>query len=121
MYNLLTTATRLEPQLDPENIRSLIRDDIKLLNLWDEATQRGRGNPTGANQHQEGNLDNVQVSSSQKYPSGNAASAALRRLRKDKPDLHSRVLEGELSPHAAMVEAGFRHDPPVKLRDHKRH
>lgn len=39
---------------------------------------------------------------------GNDASYALRRLRKDRPDLHARVLARELSPHKAMVEAGFR-------------
>jgi len=43
-----------------------------------------------------------------KAPVGNTRAAALRRLRKDRPDLHKRVLDGELSPHAAMVEAGFR-------------
>jgi hypothetical protein len=32
----------------------------------------------------------------------------LRRLRDQRPDLHRRVLAGELSPHAAMLEAGFR-------------
>jgi hypothetical protein len=32
----------------------------------------------------------------------------LRRLRKDRPDLHARVLADELSAHAAAVEAGFR-------------
>jgi hypothetical protein len=41
-------------------------------------------------------------------PRGNTAAAALRRLRKDRPDIHGRVLAGELSPHAGMVEAGFR-------------
>ena len=34
--------------------------------------------------------------------------AAIRRLSKDRPDLHARVLSGELKPHRAMVEAGFR-------------
>jgi predicted DNA-binding ribbon-helix-helix protein len=29
-------------------------------------------------------------------------------LRKDRPDLHARVLDGELTAHAAMVEAGAR-------------
>jgi hypothetical protein len=42
------------------------------------------------------------------HPEGNAAAGALRRLRKDRPDLHARVLAGELSPHAAAVQAGFR-------------
>ncbi len=46
-----------------------------------------------------------------KYPSGHSCERALRRLRKDRPDLHARVLSDELSPHAAMVEAGFRRRP----------
>ncbi|GAB3655709.1 hypothetical protein GCM10027589_14980 [Actinocorallia lasiicapitis] len=41
-------------------------------------------------------------------PTGTSQAAALRRLRKDAPVLHDRVLNGELSAHAAMVEAGFR-------------
>ena len=41
-------------------------------------------------------------------PDGNSVCAALRRLRKHRPDLRSLVLSGELSPHAAAVEAGFR-------------
>ena len=35
----------------------------------------------------------------------------LRRLRKDRPDIHARVLAGELSPHGGMVAAGFRKKP----------
>ncbi len=41
-------------------------------------------------------------------PSGNRESAALRRLRKHRPDLHAQVLDGEVSAHAAAVKAGFR-------------
>ena len=41
-------------------------------------------------------------------PAGNSRAAFLRRLRKDRPDIHGRVLAGELSPYAGMVEAGFR-------------
>jgi hypothetical protein len=41
-------------------------------------------------------------------PTGTSAAAFLRRLRKDRPDIHARVLAGELSPHAGMIEAGFR-------------
>lgn len=41
-------------------------------------------------------------------PEGNSQAKALRRLRKDRPDLHQRVINEELSPHAAMREAGFR-------------
>lgn len=41
-------------------------------------------------------------------PEGNTEAKALRRLRKYRPDLHERVLAGELSAHAAMIDAGFR-------------
>jgi len=41
-------------------------------------------------------------------PSGNSEEAALRRLRKDRPDLYQRVIEKKLSAHGAMVQAGFR-------------
>lgn len=39
---------------------------------------------------------------------GNSPTYALRKLRKDAPRLHEKVIEGQLSAHAAMVEAGFR-------------
>jgi hypothetical protein len=52
----------------------------------------------------ESKIDNVQVDP----PSGNRATTALRRLRKDRPDLHALVLSGKVSAHAAMIAAGFR-------------
>lgn len=39
---------------------------------------------------------------------GDSKAYALRRLHKDAPELHSEVLSGNLSAHAAMVQAGFR-------------
>ena len=39
---------------------------------------------------------------------------AHRRLRKDRPDIHARVLAGEISAHAGMIEAGFRKKPPSR-------
>jgi hypothetical protein len=41
-------------------------------------------------------------------PAGNSAAAALRRLERQRPDLLDQVLAGEISPHAAMIAAGFR-------------
>jgi hypothetical protein len=40
------------------------------------------------------------------------AAYALARLRRDRPDIHARVLAGEISPHAGMIEAGFRRKRP---------
>lgn len=41
-------------------------------------------------------------------PTGTSRAYALRRLREQRLDIHARVLAGEISPHAGMVEAGFR-------------
>ena len=49
-------------------------------------------------------------------PTGTSTEAFLRRLDKDRPDIHARVLAGELSAHAGMIEAGFRKKAPSRLR-----
>jgi hypothetical protein len=41
-------------------------------------------------------------------PSGNSSAAFIRHLREDRPDIHAGVWAGEITRHAAMVEAGFR-------------
>ena len=48
--------------------------------------------------------DNIQDSA----PTGTSRLRALRRLRAERQDLYERVLAGELSPHAAMLQAGLR-------------
>lgn len=55
-------------------------------------------------------LNNVKpfVASDGKVRIGNSAEYGLRRLRAGAPELHARVLAGELTTHAAMREAGFR-------------
>lgn len=54
------------------------------------------------------------VSEVKNKKTGNSAEAALRKLRKDRPDIHARVLAGELSAHAGMIEAGFRKKAPSR-------
>ena len=77
-------------------LRGICRDDPEALDAIDRATQNAPHIHTG-------DVDNVNV-----RPGGNASATALRRLRKDRPDLHAEVMAGAKSPHAAMVEAGFR-------------
>jgi hypothetical protein len=48
------------------------------------------------------------------HSSTDDAGYALRRLRDQRPELHARVLARELSPNAAMIEAGFR-KPKVQV------
>jgi len=47
---------------------------------------------------------------------GNARTYALRRLAKDRPDLHAQCLEGTLTANAAMVQAGFRTKAPSRRK-----
>lgn len=81
------------------NLGEIAGNDTSLRDAIDQATKREGGRPTET-------FDNIQGSSS--APTGTAKDAALRRLRKDRPDLHAEVLAGKKSPHAAMVEAKFR-------------
>jgi hypothetical protein len=85
---------------DVRTIQNLCRDHTDAI----EAIDRATANPVGANQH----LDNIQT---QPAPTGTSKDAAIRRLRKDRPDLLAKVIEGEMSAHAAAVAAGHRKKP----------
>lgn len=71
------------------------------LNLLDQAMAGRQGERRDL-------LDNIQEVELEAAPSGTSREAGLRRLRKDRPDLHAEVLAGRLSTHAAMLNAGFR-------------
>ena len=84
--------------------RKLIAGDAKAMSLYDAAMQRKPGGDHG-NQYTGGKSDNISIG---KLQYGTSSQAALRRLRKARPDLLARVEAGELSPHGAMIQAGFR-------------
>lgn len=86
-------------------LQGLCKDDPEAKAALTTATQRQQGGDRKSEDYQI-KFDNIQLDPS---PTGTSESAALRRLRKDRPDLHERVLAGELKANAAMVEAGFRH------------
>lgn len=79
-----------------KQLRGLCVDDIEALDLLDRALQNRSGRPE--------TVDNIHS----KKPDGTSQDQALRKLRKDAPELHVDVLAGRLSAHAAMVQAGFR-------------
>lgn len=83
-------------------VKNICRDDPEALDLVDRAMQNKPG-PQGES------FDNVQ----ELAPTGNSRDAALRRLRKDAPELHKQVIDGNLSAHAAMKKAGFRRTPTL--------
>lgn len=85
--------------VDLETLRKLCRDDVEAMDIIDRETRRP------AHIHARHDVDNINVT---ERPTGTSADYALRKLREDAPELHRQVLDGALSPHAAMVEAGFR-------------
>jgi hypothetical protein len=79
-------------------LKNVCRDDKLATDLIDEAVR----NPIGTNQHV--GVDNVHRL---KRRDGNSRDHALRQLRDHRPDLHLVIAE-KMSPHRAMIEAGFR-------------
>ena len=81
---------------DLKTVTKLCEDDPEALDLLNKATTH-----PGSRSDLHNNIMEVK-------PQGTSRAYSLRKLAADAPMLHTRVLAGELSPHAAMVEAGFR-------------
>lgn len=90
-----------------QRLKHLCRDEPVALDAIDQVCRGKPGKRWDSRTSDPNNVDNVNSI----RPTGNSRDAALRRLRDQRPDLHRRVLAGELSPHAAMIEAGFRKRP----------
>lgn len=84
-----------------DTLRKLCKDDNAALAIIERETQR----PPYLHVVRDTDLYNIQVTQA---PTGTSKERSLRKLRTDAPELHRQVLDGQLSPHAAMIEAGFR-------------
>lgn len=82
-------------------IRRLCADNPEAVDLLDRALGTKQGERSDI-------VNNGNEVRSEARPVGNSRQYAMRRLRTRRPDLHARVLAREITPHAAMVEAGFR-------------
>jgi hypothetical protein len=111
-------------------LQRICGENLEVLDVLDKATIEkpgGNNNPYGCkgkesrellpitseelfHNEQLINSDNITIDSKERPERGTSRQYALRRLRNNRPDIHARVLAGELSPHAAMIEAGFRHE-----------
>ena len=97
-------------------LKKYCREDLELLDLIDRETQGKNGGDRKSSNIRIDNINSDTPDFQQlpgrvirvERPDGTSPSYALRRLRKSRPDLHQRVLSGEVSSHGAMVEAGFR-------------
>jgi hypothetical protein len=88
-------------------LKNLCRDDAEALEAIDRATKR---EPGDWNTHPDPSVIVNNVNGNER-PVGNSRDAAIRRLRKDRPDLLEKVIAGQLSAHAAAIEAGHRKKP----------
>lgn len=90
-----------------KHLRQLIAGDTIAIGLYEELVPTL---PQGARTDLDPNLLYT-IQQVPTPPSGTSADATMRRLRKHHPDLHERVMSGELSANAAAIEAGWRKRP----------
>lgn len=95
-----------------EMVRKIIRDDPEALSLFDAATVGKPGRPSKSNRDIITNSTEPERGTSRQY--------ALRRLRKDRPDLHelrdrALAMEHYLRRHGGSLEAGA-HALDIRLR-----
>lgn len=99
---------RLNPPDEPVSLKAVISNAD--IDKKDRTQQR----PVGTNQHSKA-LDNKTNDIQALAPTGTSAAAALRRLRTETEKgneavapIYERVLSGEITANAGMIEAGFR-------------
>jgi hypothetical protein len=70
-------------------IKRIVRDDPEALDLLDQATENPEGRPAGshATMASETTVNNVNSYETRESPVGNTSQYAIRRLRKERPDL----------------------------------
>jgi hypothetical protein len=95
-----------------DNLKQIAKGDKELTDALDGALaeQYPHG---GDRSNRSFKLDNIQLEDSNNYPDGTSQARALRKLRRDRPDLHARVLlpkddPQRLSANKAMITAGYR-------------
>jgi hypothetical protein len=110
---------------DPNTIKALIEHDLEALDVFDQAMRRNGGRPSKhigvlERRGKAKTVNNIHTRESgtqaavgealpgARRPASGTAQGMLRRLRKTAPEMHARVLSGELTPSAAVTEAGLR-------------
>lgn len=88
-------------------LESICHEHLDVLDLLGKAWGRKRRSDRSVIADSDDNIINTDDHGATR---GTSREYALRKLGRDAPELHARVLAGDISPHAAMVEAGFR--PP---------
>lgn len=85
---------------DPERVEALLQDDAEALRMFREAITAPHGGNRRDRPHK---TDIVRVEHH-----GSSRAYTLTRLHAQHPALYERVVAGELSAHAAAIQAGLR-------------
>jgi len=95
-----------------EDLSNLFSSDLHLRDLLREAKYGELESHGGDRRSQEAREqpDNVRLKDW-----GNSSAYTIARLQRDNPELHERVVSGELSANKAAIEAGFRKPPLTPL------
>jgi hypothetical protein len=107
-YGLGMLIEEADAVMHENNDKTLLRDVL---------AARAMAIETKANLRRAGRLQKLDGSSIKGFPSGTSVEYAHRRLRKDRPDIHARVMAGELTAYAGMLIAGFLKPKPRKQTD----
>jgi len=92
------------------DLERVCRDNTQALSLLDRALRRRRGRRPRV-------PDMITSDIGDKAPTGNSRRSALRRLERQRPDLYTQVLSGDLTAHRAAVLAGFRPETFTVVHD----
>jgi len=107
-YQAFTEFCQKSLKCHPETLMDRVRDSPSLkARIEALAIQPHGGDHTSA----ESKTDNISLAPKH----GTSQASGMRRLMKDRPDLAKKVERGELTVHAAAVQAGHR-KPTVTVR-----
>lgn len=87
----------------PDLLRALCKDHAEARSALEEALANKPGNPTGKNQYASG----IRVNHPNSTEKQDRRGKHLRALSDHHPDLHRRVIAGEMTVHQAAIEAGI--------------
>ena len=91
-----------------EVLAKLVQGDPVAVAALDRAVQKPDGAPVGNKNAAKDKTTVDNINSCIERPTGTSEAATVRRLRKDRPDLHAQYLANQISANAAAVLAGFR-------------
>ena len=100
---------------DPEQVYALLKGDAEAEELWRDAMTGKHGGDRKSKKAKETiKNDNVSLDRAAAVQ-GNSRAYLATRLKRTHPDLYQRLVDGEISAHAAAMKAGFANPRQIYL------